>query len=386
MIPARNVIVSIAILSVTWLTAKQQTAPVAGNAVQAFRATDVVAHDPDDPAIWISSSDPSKSLIIATDKFARDGGLYVFGLDGALRQKIAPLDRPNNVDIEYGFLFRGRRVDIAVVTERLQQRLRIFEIPQDGGALIDLTPGGVPILEGATGEAAEPMGIALYRRPADRAVFAVVAPKTGSGTNYLWQYRIEENVRGQIEARLARRFGAFSRMGPAPGDVGEIEAVVVDDEAGFVYYSDERFGIRKYRADPDAQDSGTELAAFGRDGYLGDREGLAVYATGPGVGFIVSSDQIDGASRVMLYPREGAAGRPHDHPLLAVVPTASDATDGLDVVSTPLPGFPRGLLVMMNSTPRNFLMYRWEDLLKNASTGQRSLRHDGEQLDGTLAR
>ena len=42
--------------------------------------------------------------------------------------------------------------------------------------------------------------------------------------------------------------------------------VAVDDALGFVYYSDERFGIRKYRADPDAPDAATELASFGTDG------------------------------------------------------------------------------------------------------------------------
>ena len=60
-------------------------------------------NDPDDPAIWIHPADPSKSLMLGTDKMESTGGLYVFGLDGALRQSIAPLDRPNNVDVEYGF-------------------------------------------------------------------------------------------------------------------------------------------------------------------------------------------------------------------------------------------------------------------------------------------
>mgnify|MGYP003343774852 CR=1 FL=1 len=37
-------------------------------------------------------------------------------------------------------------------------------------------------------------------------------------------------------------------------------AVVVDDANGFVYYSDENTGIRKYQADPDAADASSELA------------------------------------------------------------------------------------------------------------------------------
>jgi 3-phytase len=127
-----------------------------------------------------------------------------------------------------------------------------------------------------------------------------------------------------------------------------------------VYYSDERFGIRKYAADPAVPNASAELAAFGKDGYAGDREGLAIYRTGPATGYLLSSDQVAGKTRVIVYAREGDAGRPHNHPRLAVVPTASDSTDGLDVVSSPVPGFPHGMLVMMTSGPRTFLMYDWD--------------------------
>ena len=44
---------------------------------------------------------------------------------------------------------------------------------------------------------------------------------------------------------------------------------------------------------------------------------------------------------------------------MATIPTRADSTDGLEVTSRPLPGFPDGMLVMMNSSPRNFLIYDW---------------------------
>jgi len=37
--------------------------------------------------------------------------------------------------------------------------------------------------------------------------------------------------------------------------------------------------------------------------------------------------------------------------------TASDDTDGIEATSRALPGFPQGLVVMMNSAGRNFLVY-----------------------------
>lgn len=326
--------------------------------------TEPVSADADDPAIWINAANPSASLVIATDKTERTGGLYVFGLDGATRQIVTPLDRPNNVDVEYGVLLGGVPVDIAVTTERKQHRLRVYRISEGEVPLREVSvEGGIRVLEDAEGEASEPMGIALYKRPADGAVFAIIAPKTGGTTDYLAQYRLDDDGTGRVTGTVVRRFGHFSRIGAEPGDVGEIEALVVDDALGYVYAADERFGIRKYHADPDHPDAGRELAVIGREGYEMDREGLAIFARPDGTGLLVSVDQIPGGSRLRVYRREGTAADPHDHAeVVREILTVSDATDGLEVTSTPLPGFAGGLVVMMNSAGRNFHLYRWEAL------------------------
>ena len=339
--------------------------PTGAAPLQPALATERVANDPDDPAIWIHPSDSARSLIVATDKFEATGGLYVFGLDGRIRQTIAPLDRPNNVDIEYAVQLHGRTQDIAVVTERKQHRLRVYAIDPAHGELRDLAPAGLPVLQDAAGAASEPMGLAIYKRPADGAAFVIVAPKTGGQTDYLAQYRLEGRG-GGLAAVLVRRFGRFSR-GAGPDDIGEIEAVTVDDERGFVYYSDERFGIRKYHADPDHPDAARELLVFGTGGYAGDREGLSVYAPSGAPGFIVSSDQVPEATRLQLFSRDG------NHDRLATLVTTADSTDGLDVTARRLPGFPDGLLVMMNSRAKNFLLYRWTDVAQLA--GQPTARH-----------
>jgi 3-phytase len=328
-----------------------------------IRFTQAVGQDADDPAIWIHPSDPGRSLILGTNKVAAVGTLAAFALDGRSVQAIPSIDRPNNVDVEYGLLLGGRRVDIAVVTERLKRRLRIFAIRHDGRPLEEVSAGGgIPVLAGQPGEKGEPMGISLYKRPRDGAVFAIVAPKTGGSVEYLWQYRLEDDGAGLVKGSLVRRFGKFSGQGAEPGDTGEIEAVAVDDELGFVYYADERFGIRKSHADPDHPDAARELAVFGTSGYQLDREGLAIYTAPGGRGYIVSTDQIPGGTEFRLYRREGESGKPHDHRVVRVARTTADATDGIEVVSTPLPGFPAGLLVAMNSSGRNFALFRWEDI------------------------
>jgi 3-phytase len=334
--------------------AARPPAPV-GARVTPLRASATLTHDPDDPAIWVHPTAPERSLVLGTMKVAAPhGGVAVFGLDGALRQFVAGIDRPNNIDVEYGFAFNGRPIDIAVVTERYRRRLRVFAIAADGSGISEL--GAVPVLEGQAGEAGAPMGIGLYRRPRDGAVFAIVAPKTGPADGYLWQYRLQDAGGGKLAAVAVRRFGRF-------GGSGEIEAVAVDDEAGHVYYADEDNGVHKWHADPDRADAATELAHFARDGFSGDREGLAIYAGRGGSGYIIATDQLPVNSGYHLYRRDVAQRSSSDHAAVRAFSGGADSTDGIEATSRDLgPEFQGGLFVAMNSRARNFLFYRWSDI------------------------
>jgi 3-phytase len=329
--------------------------------IESEYSTAQLSNDPDDPAIWVHPDDPSRSLILGTMKVAAPAGaVVVFGMDGQVRQLISRIDRPNNIDVEYGVTLDGRAVDIAVATERLARQLRVFRIDPRAGQLVDL--GGIPILEGQAGEAGAPMGIGLYRRPRDGAVFAIVAPKEGPREGYLWQYRLSDAGGGRLKATFVRRLGTFSAT--SVREENEIEAVAVDDELGYVYYADEADGVHKWHADPEHPDAGRELAHFARSGYRGDREGLGIYALPDGTGYIVATDQLDEDSEYHLYPREGAPGSPHDHSReIAVLRGGADATDGIEISSRALgPGLPNGVFVAMNSGPRNFLVFRWQDV------------------------
>lgn len=354
--------VSLAILPLAFLTLAPSVTPVT---IRSTIATQAVGSDADDPAIWVHPRDPARSLILGTNKSAApDGALVVYGLDGRIRQTIAGIDRPNNVDVEYGLPLAGERIDIAVLTERLQHRLRVFRIAADGSGLTDLSSsGGLPVFTGESGERAAPMGIGLYRRPRDGAVFAIVSRKEGPREGYLWEYRLEDDGQGRVRATKVRAFGRFS-------GAGEIEAVAVDDALGYVYYADEQEGLHKWRADPDHPEADRELAVFGRDGFRGDREGIALYTRADGTGYLIATDQLPGSSEYHLYRREGEPGRPHDHSrLLKVVQGGADETDGIDVTSAPLGvRFPHGLLAAMNSRGRNFLLFDWDGV---ANAGER---------------
>lgn len=320
--------------------------------------TEAVVHDADDPAVWVNRRDPGQSLIIGTDKGdgGTGGGLYVFGLDGKIRQKILDVKRPNNVDVEYGFQLGKRSIDIAVMTDSGSRQLRIYEISPTG-KLTDVS--------GKSQAQDTPWGIALYKRPSDGAIYAVVGRPSGPKENYLTQYLLKDNGSGKVDVIEVRKFGRFS-------GTDLIEAVAVDDALGYVYYADESTCIRKYHADPDHPSAGKELGTFGVGEYAADREGIAVYTIADGTGYVVCTDQLKN-SRYLVYPREGLPGKPHEHgKAIKIVQGGARGTDGIEVVSASLgPKFPNGILVAMNSPGRNFFIYDWRTV---AGTGKPALK------------
>lgn len=312
--------------------------------VQPVTVTETVKHDTDDPALWINHENPGESIVFGTDKDA-DGAVYAFDLNGKLLEDktIRNIQRPNNIDVEYGIPFNGQQKDIIVFTERERMMLRVFSVPD----MMPLDNGGIPVFAGEqTGDFMQPMGVALYKNPKNDSVYAIVGRKFGptDGT-YLWQYTLSVSADGNITANVVRKFGQFSGK-------KEIESIAVDDELGFVYYSDEGVGIRKYYANP--KGGNEELLLFGTEGFANDMEGIAVVDAGGGQGKLVISDQ--GANSIRVFERTG------NNAFVKSVTYAAQQTDGLDISTFNFgPGFPKGLLVAM-SDDRTFHYYRLEDL------------------------
>ena len=308
--------------------------------------TEPTKHDTDDPAIWVNEDDPEASLILGTDK-NEDGAIYVYDLNGEIQtdKVVRGLKRPNNIDIEEFEFGDGSEIFIAVTTERLTNKLRIFSVPD----MLPIDNGGIEVFTGEIDRA--PMGISLYKRGSDDVVFAIVGRKSGPSDGYLWQYRLDGNLDGTIGATMVRSFGTYS------GEK-EIEAIAVDDEYGYVYYSDEGVGVRKYHADPDQTNE--ELALFATTGIADDHEGISIYKTDMGTGYIILSDQQ--ANKFHFFSREGTELNPHDHQLIKVINAACNFSDGSEVTNASLGSlFPKGLFVAM-SDDKTFHFYDWEDL------------------------
>lgn len=299
--------------------------------------TEKTAHDTDDPAIWLNENDPAKSIIFGTDKDS-DGAIVAFSLEGEIlnEKTIGGVKRPNNVDIRKGFLLNdSSRIDLLAFTERERKQVRIFSVP-------DMEPldfGGIPVFEDEEDSKFQyPMGISFYDPPNTEDLFLIVSRKNGPEEEYLYQYKVITKGAG-LSLQLVRKFGNYSGQ-------KEIEAIAVDDELGFVYYSDETFGIRKYHADPEMGDE--ELGVFGGETFAEDSEGIAIMKCSNGNGYIIVSNQQRGTFN--FFDRKS-------NEFIKEMDLGTKDTDGIEILNVPLNEiFSTGLFVAMNNN-KDFYFY-----------------------------
>ena len=82
------------------------------------------------------------------------------------------------------------------------------------------------------------------------------------------------------------------------------EGCVADDELGIFYLSEERVGIWKFEAEPNAPTRGKIVARVGQNGLVADIEGLTLYCATGGRGYLIASSQ--GNSTYKVYDRRDA--------------------------------------------------------------------------------
>lgn len=341
----------------TSCTTKEESTPQAEPVLEPVVVTDTVRYDSDDPAIWVNRQNPAQSLILGTDKMEGAGALFAFDLEGATIDSLVvdSLDRPNNVAVAYDLPAGGDTLDVAIVTERINGQLRLFSLP----SMQPVDGGGVPVFVN------EPdhnlvMGVAVYQPSDSDSTYVIVSRKSApDSTRYLHQYALNyDREAGHFTAGLVRTFGRFEGS-------TEIEAIAVDNRLGYVYYSDEGYGIRKYYAEPDKGNQ--ELAVFGTDDFTEDREGIAIYPETDSTGYIIVSNQQGG--QLNIYPREGTSGNLHNHPLLGKINYRAISTDGIEATSLPLSDrFPEGFVVAMSEN-KTFELYDWKSIEELISTG-----------------
>ena len=302
--------------------------------VEATAETEGTRGDADDPAIWVDPADPANSLILGTDKSA---GLYVYGLDGMVRDFL-PDGALNNVDLR-PFTLGGRAVTLVGATRRDDDTL-VFYVIEDG-EVRRATPWRHAAIPADLGEADDIYGFAMGRD--DGGTYAIANFKSG----HVVQWRLVDDG-GALRLEPAR----VLRLATQP------EGMVADDRAGHLYVGEEDEGIWRYPLSPDGGTQGVQVAAIPSDCLpVDDVEGLAILdgQEPGGARYLVASAQ--GIHRAAIYRLDGEA-MPVCEALVEVAAGAVDGvteTDGLDVTALPVgPDYPGGLMVMMDDQNAGF--------------------------------
>ena len=269
--------------------------------------------DADDPAFWADPRDPSRAVMFGTDK---SDGLYVYNLDGAVRQFL-PSGPVNNVDLRPGFRTAiGERVLVAASNDA----------PGANGVNLYLfDPATLTTTDyGFLATTYEPYGFCMGRR--GEAFFLVVTTKAGT----VHQMPVAAGPTGPvIGAERVLNLGS------------QLEGCVVNDAADTLYVGEEDVGFWRFDFDPGGPTTASEIARVDRNRIRDDVEGLTIIRDREIEYLIVSSQ---GDSTYPVYRIEG-----DDHVYMgrfAIIDgPAIDGvtqTDGLDAFSGPIDRFPEG--------------------------------------------
>ncbi|MEU8954807.1 phytase [Streptomyces sp. NPDC048518] len=348
--------------------------------------------DADDPAIWRDAADPARSLVIAT---AKEGGLRVYDLDARPVQSIAappaegPDDAPgrfNNVDLVHGLKLGTGRADLAVTSDRGHDRLRFHRIDRDrpGGPLTDVTdPAAPPVFsvnQAEINEQRTAYGLATWQDRSTGRSYALVSRRERTSVALL---ELIPNRAGKVTYRTVRTLDLPSTFRlpngrswtpcAEPGELPQVEGMVVDPATGTLYAGQEDVGIWRVPADltgkpqlvervreygvPGTYDEETEECVPGPDpGFGGKRiasdvEGLTLVQERDGDGYVLASSQ--GDNTFAAYDREPGEHNEYEGGF-RVTPAGgaldgSEECDGAAALNEPLgPEYPHGLLVVQD--------------------------------------
>ncbi|MEH6694984.1 MAG: phytase [Hyphomonas sp.] len=290
----------------------------------------------DDPAIWVSPTDPAQSLVLGTNK---QEGLVVFALDGSEAQRL-PLGPINNVDVRQGL---GGPFDLAVASNDTQG-ISVFSIKRATGEVAHIN-------DIQTGKA-EPYGICL----GDGKSRPIAGVTYKDGTIELWE--IDGEADG-VTGKLVRSVKLATQL----------EGCVFDEPNGTLVIGEEEHGIWTL-AYEEADSQPVELDAIAAgNGLVADVEGVSIWRGKDGKGWIVASAQA--ANRYVVYERQA----PHTPMGAFTIGENTEAgvdgvthTDGIDIVSAALPQYPRGLLTVQDDAnplkeqDQNFKLVSWADV------------------------
>lgn len=293
----------------------------------------------DDATLWIDPSDPSRSLVIGTNK---QRGLVVYDLAGKELQFL-PDGRMNNVDHRDEFSLGKKKVSLVTASNRSSDSIAIYAVNAETRKLEEVAARRIKTIEA--------YGSCMYRSAKSGKFYYFVTSKQGIAE----QYELMDDGKGRVDAQRVRQL-----------QVGkQLEGCVADDELGYLYIGEEDTGIWKYPAEPDAGQDRTRVDGVGAGGNLvADVEGLTIAYEKDGTGYLIASSQ--GNNRFVIYRREAANEFVRSFRIVAGngIDEVTE-TDGIHVTTANLgQAFPNGVFIAQDGLDdtgkQNFKLVPWQ--------------------------
>ncbi|WP_390548682.1 phytase [Qipengyuania sp. MTN3-11] len=289
----------------------------------------------DDPAIWRNMADPSKSLIVGTDKKA---GLHVYDLEGR----------------DLGFLGGGlfNNVDLAEMPDG-----RVLVVASDRTdvatahllvATLDTNTAQLTRVARIEVGAGEGYGVCMGEPAANGTIDVFSAPKNGA----IYRTRLTSTRNGMS--------GVTTTIATVPS---QPEGCVVDPRTGTLYIGEEAAGIWAIDMESGAK---RLVARMDNKQLVADVEGLALAAEGVDGGYLVASSQGDNAYAVFALPNMRPLGR---FRIVQGTIGSAEETDGIALDPRSFgPDYPDGLFIAQDGinppSAQNFKLVSWGKILE----------------------
>ncbi len=294
----------------------------------------------DDTALWLHPTDPTRSIILGSNKTGSTyGEIYGFALNGGRWDSAGSWGttnwfdqgkKLNEVDLSYNFQAGGERWDIVAAANRTDDQIDFFRVTTDpAGDFSGLASIGNISTSVLGGD--NPYGITLFHSSSLDKHYALASSKDGT----VAQWELGYNA-GVITG---------SKVWEAEVSTSEVEGMVADDVHEVIYISGENTSLYRYQTSGGViQDAGrVTVDSVSGPNLTADIEGLAIYYGSDGSGYLIASSQ--GSDQFAVYDRQyaGSAANNHlfnftiDENAGAEIDGVSD-TDGIDVTNANLGG------------------------------------------------